>query len=158
MHGNEERDDVPCGPNGLTGHEARGQQSGDSYWFASDFTSGILVSSQAREASPGPGHQERQSACMEIVFVSVPKNSPSSSTAQGEVMSVSSSLARQSLHQSSLCPGSYYDQANKLSVVLSQWVPAVSDDVLVLDDKITMSCGTNCWHCGLEIPRFKVTT
>lgn len=38
-----------------------------------------------------------------------------------------------------------------LSVVLSQRVPAVSGDVLVLDDKIPMSCRTNCWHCGLEI-------
>lgn len=27
---------------------------------------------EVREASPGPGHQERQSACMEIAFVSVP--------------------------------------------------------------------------------------
>lgn len=38
-----------------------------------------------------------------------------------------------------------------LSVVPSQRVPAVSDDVLVFDDKILLSCGTNCWHCGLEI-------
>lgn len=38
-----------------------------------------------------------------------------------------------------------------LSVVLSQRVPAVSDDVLLFDDKILLSCGTNCWLCGLEI-------
>lgn len=36
-----------------------------------------------------------------------------------------------------------------LSVVLSQL--AVLGNVLVLDDKIPMSCGTNFWHCGLEI-------